>query len=59
MLERNEKMTMCTSTECQMRKECYRNNSDSDNQQDCFNYEYSCNENSGFSNFVPKKVGEI
>lgn len=49
-------MTMCTSTECPMRKECYRTVSDSDDRQDYFNYEYSCNENSGFSDFIPVKL---
>ena len=44
-------MTMCTSVECPMRKECSRADSGSGNCQDYFNYEYSCNENSGFDDF--------
>ena len=48
-------MTMCTSTECPVREECYRADFDSDDRQDYFNYEYSCNDNSGFSDFVPAK----
>lgn len=49
-------MTMCTSTECPMRKECYRAKSDSDERQDSFNFEYTCNENSGFSDFIYSKL---
>lgn len=44
-------MTMCTSTECPMRKECYRSNADGDSQE-YYNYEYTCNENSGFCDFI-------
>lgn len=44
-------MTMCTSTECPMRKECYRSNADGDSQK-YYNYEYTCNENSGFCDFI-------
>lgn len=47
-------MTMCTSTECPMREKCYRAYSD-DDRQDCFNYEYTCNENSGFCDFISAK----
>ena len=49
-------MTMCTSLECPMRKECSRADSGSGNQQDYFNYEYSCNENSGFCDFMSVKL---
>lgn len=31
-------MTACTSTECPMKKECYRANSNTNEHQDCFNY---------------------
>lgn len=48
-------MTACTSTECPMKKECYRANSNTNEHQDCFNYEYGCNENSGFEDFVSVK----
>ena len=48
-------MTMCTSTECPMKKECYRANSNTNEHQDCFNYEYGCNENSGFEDFISVK----
>lgn len=44
-------MTMCTSTECPMRKECYRAIADGDSQE-YYNYEYTCNENSGFCDFI-------
>ena len=49
-------MTMCTSTECPMRKDCYRAYSGSEDQQDYFNFEYTCNENSGFSDFISAKL---
>ena len=45
-------MTMCTSTECPMRKECYRSDFDSNKYKERFNYEYTCNEMSGFNDFV-------
>ena len=45
-------MTMCTSTECPMRKECYRADFDGNKFKDRFNYEYTCNELSGFNDFV-------
>lgn len=49
-------MIMCTSIECPMRKECHRAYSDSDDRQDCFNFEYTCNENSGFCDFMSVKL---
>lgn len=49
-------MTTCTSTECPMRKECYKAISDSDACHDRFNYEYSCNECSGFCDFISAKL---
>lgn len=45
-------MIMCTSIECPMRKECHRAKTDSDDRQDYFNFEYTCNENSGFCDFM-------
>ena len=48
-------MTACTSTECPMREDCYRSSSNTNEHQDCFNYEYGCNENSGFRDFVSVK----
>lgn len=49
-------MTTCTSTECPMIEDCYRSVSDNDNCQDRFNYEYTCNEYSGFNDFVSAKL---
>ena len=49
-------MTMCTSTECPMKKECYRSNFNTNNYKDYFNYVYTCNENSGFCDFVSAKL---
>lgn len=48
-------MTMCTSTECPMREECYRAYSD-DDRQGYFNFEYTCNENSGFCDFISAEL---
>lgn len=45
-------MKMCTSIECPMRKECYRTKLDSGDRQDYFNFEYTCNANSGFCDFI-------
>ena len=49
-------MIMCTSTECPMRKECHRAYSCSDDRHDYFNFEYACNENSGFCDFVSAEL---
>ena len=49
-------MTTCTGTECPMRQECYKAISDNDKSQDRFNYEYGCNEYSGFGDFVSAKL---
>ena len=48
-------MTMCTSTECPMQKECYRAELDRNDCQEYFNFEYTCNENSGFCDFISVK----
>ena len=49
-------ITTCTSIECPMREKCYRAVTDNDNCYERFNYEYSCNENSGFDDFVSAKL---
>lgn len=46
--------TKCTSDECPMKHECFRScvkyESDS-----LYNFEYECNENTGFCDFIYKK----
>ena len=49
-------MKMCTSIECPMKEECYRAVAENDDRQECFNYEYTCNELSGFCDFVSAKA---
>ena len=45
-------LTMCTSQNCPMRDKCYRVQAKVDDYQDWNNFEYTCNENSGFENFI-------
>lgn len=45
-------ITMCSSQNCPMRDECYRVQAKIDEYQDWNNFEYTCNENSGFDNFI-------
>ena len=47
-------ITKCTSMTCPYKDTCYRqvnDNSDDINQSWC-NYEYNCNENSGFCDYI-------
>ena len=48
-------ITMCSSINCPMRESCYRVQAKVDNYQDWNNFEYTCNENSGFENFISVK----
>ena len=48
-------ITMCSSINCPMRESCYRVQAKVDNCQDWNNFEYTCNENSGFENFISVK----
>lgn len=48
-------MITCTNAKCPIREECYRAVSDDDNHKNRFNYEYTCNECSGFSDFISMK----
>ena len=48
-------MTACTSTECPMREKCYRASSKANQFEVSFNYEYGCNEYSGFRDFISAK----
>lgn len=46
---------MCTSNSCPMKYRCHRTKDKVDNYQDWFNFEYTCNENSGFEDFISVK----
>ena len=48
-------ITMCTSENCPYIDRCYRVQAKVDNCQDWNNFEYTCNENSGFENFRSMK----
>ena len=48
-------ITMCTSESCPYRDECYRVRAKPSEYQKLSNFEYSCNENNGFEDFIPMK----
>ena len=48
-------ITMCTSENCPYRDECYRVRAKPGKYQSWSNFEYVCNENSGFENFMSVK----
>ena len=48
-------ITMCTSENCPMKDKCYRTQSKIDDYQSWSNFEYTCNENSGFCDFIAVK----
>ena len=45
-------ITMCTSENCPYRDECYRVRAKPGKYQSWSNFEYVCNENSGFEDFI-------
>lgn len=46
-------ITMCTSGHCPMRKSCLRARGEPNKiRQSYANFEYTCNENDGFSNYI-------
>lgn len=45
-------ITMCSSKECPMRSSCYRTRAKLDKLQNWTNFEYFCNENSGFNEYI-------
>ena len=55
-------ITMCTSQNCPYRASCYRSQAKPSEYQSWSNFEYTCNENSGFSDYIsikPKKNDNI
>ena len=53
-------ITMCTSKNCVMGEKCYRVRAKPSEYQSWSNFEYTCNENSGFEDFIkmPDLCGE-
>lgn len=48
-------MVMCSSKYCPMGEECFRKKETPGKDQLWLNYEYKCNENSGFQDFIKYK----
>ena len=48
-------ITMCTSENCTEKDRCYRAQAKPSEYQSWSNFEYSCNEDSGFCEFMPMK----
>ena len=48
-------ITMCTSLNCPKREECYRTKANQSPLQSWSNFEYTCNEDSGFCDFIKYK----
>ena len=48
-------ITMCSSENCPMRYKCYRAQSKANEYQSWSNFEYTCNENNGFEDFIAIK----
>lgn len=48
-------ITLCTSENCTYKHMCYRSKCDNPNRfyQSYANFEYTCNETSGFNSFIP------
>ena len=45
-------ITMCTSQNCLYKDKCYRVRAKPEKYQSWSNFEYTCNENSGFEDFI-------
>ena len=45
-------ITMCSSNNCPIRASCYRTKTNVEKIQSWANFEYTCNENSGFEEFI-------
>lgn len=48
-------ITMCSSENCPYKEKCYRVQAKSSKYQSWSNFEYTCNDNSGFEDFIPVK----
>ena len=45
-------ITMCSSNYCPVRDKCYRSTATASKYQSYSNFEYTCNENSGYEDFI-------
>lgn len=50
--------TMCASQNCPVKFTCYRQNAKVSENQSWLNFEYTCNENSGFNDYISLTVKE-
>ena len=48
-------ITMCSSNYCPVRDKCHRSTATASKYQSWSNFEYTCNENSGYEDFIPAK----
>ena len=53
-------ITMCTANYCPMAHKCYRKEKSEANEfrQSYANLEYTCNEDEGFSSYIPKYINK-
>lgn len=51
-------ITMCTSENCPVRATCYRQRAKASEYQSWCNFEYTCNENNGFIDYITLTVKE-
>lgn len=51
-------ITMCSTNNCPMRASCYRVKAKDDVYQSWANFEYTCNENNGYPDYVALKNEE-
>ena len=49
-------ISMCSSDNCPMKDKCYRSTATVSKYQSWSNFEYTCNENSGYTDFIPTKM---
>lgn len=49
-------ITMCSSKNCPLKDKCYRSTATASQYQSCSNFEYECNKNSGYEDFIPAKM---
>lgn len=48
-------ISMCSSDNCPMKDKCYRSTATASKYQSYSNFEYTCNENSGYTDFMLDK----
>ena len=51
-------ITMCSTNNCPMRASCYRVKAKDDVYQSWANFEYTCNENNGYPDYIASKIKE-